>query len=157
MGDIGRPEYTEKQYRVWLDEMSPFLKLGYSLYNAMDKALLLHHKDSIYRKFRLNDWFCEKIEAFQQYPGEIVNSIFAKLIYSVDEKVKQGLPINREDWRNLRFFAVKHRSCRPFFVTRREAVQIEPDKVSGILDNLERETSLSDYYNIAKEAKKTLQ
>lgn len=63
MGDTERPEYTDEQYRVWLDEMTPFLKVGYSLYYAMDKALLLRHKDSIYRKFKLNDWFCEKIES----------------------------------------------------------------------------------------------
>ena len=97
MGDNGRPEYTDEQYRVWLDEMTPFLKVGYSLYYAMDKALLLRHKDSIYRKFRLNDWFCEKIEAFQRYPGEIVNSIFSRLVLTVDDKMKHGATVSDEE------------------------------------------------------------
>src|SRR3989344_717007 len=138
MNDTGRPEYTDGQYRVWLDEMTPFLKLGYSLYYAMDKALLLRHKDSIYRKFRLNDWFCEKIEAFQRYPGEIVNSIFSRLVLTVDDKMKHGATVSDEEWRNLRFFAEKHRSCQPFFVTRTETAQVDPDKVSRILDEMEK-------------------
>lgn len=148
MGDNGRPVYTDEQYRVWLDEMTPFLKVGYSLYYAMDKALLLRHKDSIYRKFKLNDWFCEKIEAFQKYPGEIVNSIFSRLVLMVDEKVKRGQQVSDEDWRNLRFFAEKHRSCQPFFVTRQEVAQVEPDKVSRILDTLEH----TDYEDLGKMA-----
>ncbi len=151
MGDNGRPEYTDEQYRAWLDEMSPFLKLGYSLYYAMDRSLLLRHKDSIYRKFKLNDWFCEKIEAFQRYPGEIVNSIFSRLILIADEKVKRGQPINREEWRNLRFFAEKHRSCQPFFVSRTEIAQTEPSKITRILDELERETT--DYSLLSENAK----
>lgn len=153
MGDNGRPEYTDEQYRVWLDEMTPFLKVGYSLYYAMDKALLLRHKDSIYRKFKLNDWFCEKIEAFQRYPGEIVNSIFSRLVLIVDEKVKRGQEINDEEWRNLRFFAEKHRSCQPFFVTKQEVVQVGPDKIGRILDGMEAEDTQSNYSELAKQAK----
>lgn len=138
MTDIGRAEYTDEQYRVWLDEMIPFLKIGYSLYYAMDKSLLLQHKDSIYRKYRLNDWFCEKIDAYRQYPGEIVNSIFTRLIVTIDDKMKQGVQISDEEWRNARFFAEKHRSCQPFFITRHEVLQVEPKAISGILDRLEQ-------------------
>lgn len=146
MGDNGRPEYTDEQYRVWLDEMAPFLKVGYSLYCSMDKALLLRHKDSIYRKYRLSDWFCEKIEAFQRYPGEIVNSIFSRLVLTVDDKMKHGIAISDEEWRNLRFFAEKHRSCQSFFVSRQEVIHAEPNKVSKILDDLEQ----TDYENFGK-------
>jgi hypothetical protein len=152
MNDNGRPEFPEEQYQKWLDEMSPFLKLGNTLYHAIEKADLTKHKDTIYRKFRLNDWFCEKIEAFQRYPGEIVNSIFTRLIISIDEKVKQGSPISDEDWRNLRFFAEKHRSCQPFFVTRTETAHVEPDKVSKILDALE----YSDYDDLGHKAKEQM-
>ena len=87
----GREPYSDEQYVKWLDDMSPFLKLGNTLYHAIEKADLTKHKDTIYRKFRLNDWFCEKIEAFQRYPGEIVNSIFTRLIIQIDEKVRQDL------------------------------------------------------------------
>lgn len=48
MTDIGRPEYTDEQYENWLDDMRPFLKMGCSLYYAMDKAMLLRKKDTIY-------------------------------------------------------------------------------------------------------------
>lgn len=154
INDNGRPEYTDEQYRVWFDEMAPFLKLGNSLYFAMEKTLLLRHKDSIYRKFRLNDWFCEKIEAFQRYPSEVVNSIFSRLILIIDEKVRNGQPVNDEEWRNLRFFAEKHRSCQPFFTTRTEIEQVDTNKIGKILDSLEREET--DYNNVASEAQKIL-
>lgn len=155
MNDGGRPEYTDEQYRVWLNEMAPFLKIGYSLYSSIDKALLLRHKDSIYRKVRLNDWFCEKIEAFQRYPGEIVNSIFSRLILMIDDKVKRGQPISSDEWRNLRFFAERHRSCQPFFVTRTEKLQIEPDAVGKIIDNFDNK--VSDYTEIALMASKQIE
>lgn len=71
MNITGRPEYTDGQYQRWLDEMEPFLKMGYSLYYAIDKAVLIRHKTIIYEKSRLKDWFSEKIEHFQNYPGEI--------------------------------------------------------------------------------------
>lgn len=153
MDSIGRPEYTDRQFQIWLDDMSPLLKLGNSLNHAIEKSNLGRHKDSIYRKFKLNDWFCEKIEAFQRYPGEIVNSIFSRLVLIADEKVKRCQPISPEEWRNLRFFAEKHRSCQPFFTTRTETAQIEPDRVAKILDNLEK----SDYEELGKSAKMVLE
>lgn len=149
----GRPEYTDEQYSGWLDEMVPFLKVGYSLYYAMDKALLLRHKDSIYRKYKLNDWFCEKIDAYRRYPGEIVNSIFARIIMTIDEKVKQGQLVNDEEWRNLRFFAEKHRSCQSFFVSRQEVAQVEPNEIGKIIDELEK----TNYDELAERAKKALE
>jgi len=152
MNDTGRPEFSDEQYAKWLEDMSPFLKLGNTLYHSIEKADLIRNKDTIYRKYRLNDWFCEKIEAFQRYPGEVVNSIFTRLIISIDEKVKQGNPVSDEDWRNLRFFAEKHRSCQPFFVTRTETAQVEPDKVSRILDTLE----YSDYDDLGRKAKEQM-
>lgn len=151
----GREPYSDEQFVKWLEDMSPFLKLGNTLHYAIDKADLTKHKDTIYRKMRLNDWFCEKIEAFQRYPGEIVNSIFTRLIISVDEKVRQGSPITDEDWRNVRFFAEKHRSCQPFFTNRTETAQVEPDKVARILDSLE--TEATDYDDLGEQAKKMLE
>jgi len=151
----GREPYSDEQYVKWLDDMSPFLKLGNTLYHAIERADLTKHKDTIYRKVRLNDWFCEKIEAFQRYPGEMVNSIFTRLIIQIDEKVRQGSPINDEDWRNLRFFAEKHRSCQPFFATRTETAQVEPDKIARILDSLETETT--NYEELALQAQKAME
>lgn len=154
----GRPEHTDEQYHTWLDEMTPFLKIGNSLYFAIEKAMLLKHKDSIYRKYRLQDWFCEKIEAYQRYPGEIVNSIFVRLVHSVDEKIHQGITVSNEDWRNLRFFAEKHRSCQHYFISRQEFVQKNTSEdIQKIIDSLEIPSPTSDYDEIAKQAKIELQ
>ncbi len=53
----GRPTFNDSQYQIWLYEMTPFLKIGLTLNKAIEKAGLEKHKDSIYRKWRLNDWF----------------------------------------------------------------------------------------------------
>lgn len=156
MNDSGRPEYPDEQYQTWLNDMAPLLKLGNTLNYAIEKANLSKHKDTIYRKFRLNDWFCEKIEAFQRYPGEIVNSIFTRLILSIDEKARQGLSINDEEWRNLRFFAEKHRSCQPFFTKRTETAQVDENKIGQILDKLEKENEETDYLELAVKAQEQL-
>lgn len=152
----GRPSIDDEQFHTWLDEMAPFLKMGNSLYFAMDKALLGKHKDSIYRKFKLNDWFCEKIEAFQKYPGEIVNSIFVRVVMSVDEKIRLGSSVSSDEWRNLRFFAEKHRTCQQFFTTRTETVQTDENKIAQVLDQLERDNQKTDYSLLAQNAKKQL-
>lgn len=153
MTEQGRPEYTDDQYKAWLEDMSPFLKIGNSLYYAIEKAMIMQHKTVIYERYRLKDWFSEKIDAYQRYPGEIINSIFVRLVLSVDEKLKQGLPPSDEEWRNLRFFAEKHRNCQPFFVSRQEVAQVEPDKISLILDNLEKEAIKSSYGDVSEQAK----
>ncbi len=141
----GRPEYNDKQYQYWLNEMQPFLKVGNSLYSAIDKAKLLRHKDSIYKKYRLEDWFSEKVDAYQQYPGEVVNTIFARIIMTVDEKIKQNLPITPEEMRNVRFFAEKHRSCQQFFINRYEAVTPTKENIEDLLNSLEQKDTMDDY------------
>ena len=148
----GRPSYEDSQYRMWLDELSPFLKLGNSLNYAVDHAGLTAHKTTIYEKYNLNDWFSEKVDLFTTTPGDIVNSIFARIIINIDEKVKQGLPITSEEFRNLRFFAEKHRSCKPFFVTRIETDLPDPNRIAKVLDTMES----TDYDKFAKDAEKEL-
>lgn len=159
MTDIGRPEYPDDQYESWLDDMRPFLQLGYSLYYAMDKAMLLRKKDSIYRKYRLNDWFCEKVDAYRKYLGEIVNSIFTRQIYIMEDKQKRGEILTDEEWRNLRFIAEKHRSCQPYFINRQEVAQVEPDKIDDLLDKieLENQTSPTDYNEVAARAEEEME
>lgn len=154
MNGVGRPEYTDEQFQAWLNDMAPFLKSGNSLFFAIEKAKLSQHKDSIYRKSRLNDWFCEKIQTYQQYPGEIVNNIFTRLVLTVDKKVRNGSLISNEDWRNIRFFAEKHRSCQPFFLTKTETTQIDPIEIGRVFERLE--INKTDYTEVAKEAEKSL-
>lgn len=74
----------------------------------------------------------------------------------MDERVKQGQRLDSEDWRNLRFFAEKHRSCSPFFINRNETAIVKPNKISQVLDNLERENNKINYTLLAEEAQKEL-
>lgn len=150
---MGRPEITDETYTTWLHDMAPFLKVGYSLYSAIEKANLVNHKDSIYRKYRLNDWFCEKVEAFQKYPAEIVNSIFTRIVMRVEEKLIEGKEVTETEWRNVRFFAEKHRSCLVYFTNSTETLNLESDKIGKILDNLEDNT---DYDYVASRAKEVM-
>ena len=149
----------DEQYQVWLNELAPFLKIGGSLYYAMDRAMLLQHKNVIYQKYRLKDWFREICDAYQLYPGEVVNSIFNRLILSINEKVERSEVVSNEEWRNLRFFADRHRSCRPFFVNRQETVQAdpEPDKIGMVIDSLDRKMFETDYVKYADSAKQWME
>lgn len=138
MSDVGRPEYTDEQFQTWLEDLKPFLKLGNTLNYAIEKADLSKHKTTIYEKFRLGDWFSQKIDTYRSYLGEITNNIFAREILNIEEVQKQGRPISEEQWRNLRFFAEKHRSSSPFFVSRQEIAQTVPNK-QETMNELERE------------------
>jgi len=153
MSKIGRPEFSNKKYEFWVNEMSPFLKAGFSLYSSIEKAGLLKHKDSIYKKYRLNDWFCEKIEAFQRYPAEIVNSIFTQIVMCVHEKIKAGNEVSETEMRNVRFFAEKHRSCQIYFSNSTETLSTNRDNIGRLLDNLVEET---DYEYLADKARENI-
>lgn len=61
---VGRPEHSDEQYRFWLEDMAPFLKIGNTLHYSIEKAMLMRHKTAIYGKYRLKDWFSEKIDAY---------------------------------------------------------------------------------------------
>lgn len=154
MNEPGRPEYTELQYQDWLDELKPYLKLGNSLDYSIKKAGLLKHRSTLYNKYRLKDWFFERIEAYRRLPGEILNSIFARLVMTVHEKIKQDRPITSEEWHNLRFFAEKHRSCQPFFVNRTETAQTRP--IEDILDELDKQGN-DTIDDVAEWAKKSFE
>lgn len=151
MADTGRPEHTEEQYQKWLEDMAPFLKAGNTLYYAMEKADLVQHKDSIYVKYRLKDWFSEKIDAYRRYPAELVNNIFYKIIDKVNDRLKNDQPVAEDDMKNVRFFAEKHRTAQTFFVTRTETQEADPEKVGKILDDLE-----TDYDYVGQQAKKQM-
>jgi hypothetical protein len=121
--------------------MKPFLKCGLSLHRSIQKAGLIKHKDSIYRKLRLKDEFCEKIRMFQSYPGEIVQSIFAHEIIRIHAKIKNGGSLTSLEVRLICWFATHHRSAMPFFVNYREVhfvrydawgEKIEPTKPKAI-------------------------
>ena len=98
-------------------------------------------------------WFSDKVDIFMKMPGEIVNSIFTRMIGAIDEKIKQEQPLTAEDYKNLRFFAEKHRSCQPFFTNRTEMdVKDFKESTARIIARLEE----TDYGPVALEAKKML-
>lgn len=107
-------------YQSWLQEMEPFLKCGFSLHQAIRKAGLSKYKDSIYRNYRLKGEFCEKIPCFQRCPGEIVQSIFARIIRKAYSKTIRKESLTSQEVRILCWFSTHHRSAAPFFVNYRE-------------------------------------
>lgn len=143
MDNNGRPAYLDNQYQTWLEDMKPFLKGGCSLNRAIEGAGLDRHKDSIYRKSKLNDWFCEKINAYRTYIGELVNHTFGVKVTEIyNRTVCHGEPLTKLDAKIICFLATKHRSCQPFFVTRNETHQARQVDAKRILDKLERNDGL---------------
>ena len=145
----GRPEISEEQYAKWLDQMAPFLKLASSLYWAMEKAELLQHSGVIYKKYKLGDWFMKKVDAYRRQIGEITNNATVRLLGMIDEKLKQDKPLSKDELDFMKWFAEKHRTAQPFFVTRTEQVVKDDKEIGKILDVLE-----TDYDTIGREAKK---
>ncbi|HCC25073.1 MAG TPA: hypothetical protein DEP85_06160 [Holosporales bacterium] len=136
MNEGGRKPYPDSEYKQWLADMAPFLKSGTSLYRAVEKAGLMTNKDSIYRKYRLKDWFCEKVTMFQSYPGELVNNIFIKRIEALHESVILGKPLNKQDVKLLCFAAAKHRSCQQFFVRNHSSIKSGHTNVEKVVEAL---------------------
>ena len=149
----GRPEYSDNQFEAWLEEMKSFLKLGNTLNYSIDKAGLSKHRTTLYEKYKLNDWFSDKINRFRSYLGEIVNDIFAREILTIEEIQKQGRPISDEQWRNLRFFAEHHKSCASFFeenISKNQSANKED--IEALLNKIEK----TNYEELGLQAKKQL-
>lgn len=151
-GQPGNEAFSEEQYRSWLDDMAPFLKTGNSLNYCIDKANLTAHKVTIYNKYKLNDWFSEKIDTYRSYPGELVNKTIVNLAIKAHDDLANDRPLSKEQYDILKFFAEKHRTAQPFFVTRTETATADPKKIGKILDNLEQ----TDYGELGQEAKKQM-
>lgn len=150
-GERGNPEFAEDQYQRWLDDMAPFLKLGQTLNSAIDDAGLTKHKVTIYKKAKLKDWFNEKIEGYQSTPGKIANNILTKRLFEIDDKIKQGRAVDKDDMADVKFMAEKHRSAQPYFVTRTETAEAKEDDLGKILDRLE-----TNYDKLGSEASKQM-
>lgn len=151
MDNNGRPETTQETYESWLEEMKPFLKAGNTIGYACEKANLWQHKTTIYEKYRLNDWFSEKINRWRALPGELVNEFFYKEVMRIIEKQKQSIPLTREEVDTMKHFSEKHRSAQPFFVNRYEMAQADPDEVGKTLDVLDKPKT--DYGKLGQSVK----
>lgn len=148
----GRPEIADEQYQKWLDDLAPYLKLASTLYYASEKAGLEKHYWVIMKKYRLNDWFAQKVDAYRREIGEITNNATVRLMRRIEEKSKQELPLSKDELDFMKWFSEKHRTAQPFFVTRTEQVVKDDKEVGKILDVLE--DTKTDYGTIGREAKK---
>lgn len=151
----GAPELTDEQYQRWLDDMAPFLKQGSSLYYALDKCGLYSHKDSIYKKYKLNDWFSEKVDAYRSMVGDMINNVGFKIIESIHTRMIESggkALLSSEEVQVWKTMAEKHRSAQPFFVTRTETAEADPKDIGKILDNLD-----TDYDKLADNARRAIE
>lgn len=144
----GRPVFTDNQFSRWLEELAPHLKKGNSLYYCCGKSGLDNHYDVILRKYNLGDWFSKKVDAYRSYPGEMVNDAITKLVTAINEKIVQGIACTKDELDMLKFYAEKHRTSQPFFVTRTEQAQSDPSKVGKVLDVVEA----TDYQYVGQQA-----
>lgn len=147
----GNQPFNDTDYQRFLDDMAPFLRLGHTLYSAITDANLTQHQTAIYDKYRLKDWFGAKIDTYRATPGIIANDIMVKTLMDINDRIKQGRPVTEDDFKNVRFMAEKHRTAQPYFVTRTETAEADPEKVGKILDTIE-----SDYGQLGQEATKQM-
>lgn len=148
----GRPEYTDEQYAAWLSEMRPYLEKGNSIYYACERAGIATHITVIYEKYRSNDWFSAKIDRYRSRPGEMINDTLATLCYQIQDNIKKGIAVTKDDLDLLKFMAEKHRTSQPFFVTRTETAVADESKVGKILDTMEA----SDYDELGQQAQEQM-
>lgn len=148
----GRPLIADDQYQKWLDAMAPYLKMASTIYYAMDKSDILAHKFVIYEKYKQNDWFSERVDAMRREVGEMVNNSTVRYYKMIDTKLKQEIPLTKDEQDFMKWFAEKHRTAQPFFVTRTEQVVKDDTQVGKILDAIET----TDYGQLRTEAQKQM-
>lgn len=151
-GKRGRPRYAEEQYIAWLEVLRPYLQKGSSLYYACNVAGLGAQYDSILEKYKLNDYFSKKIDAFRSHVGDVLNDTIVSEILRIADKKKQNLPLTDDEFDILKFGAEKLRTAQPFFVTRNETAAVDPKDVGKVLDTIEE----SDYGELGSEASKQM-
>lgn len=153
---VGRPIISEEQYKAWLDDMAPFLKQGCTLWYAMERCALVSHERTIREKYKLNDWFSRKVDAYRATVGELINIVGVKTIQAIQNRLvetdgKVGILTANElqVWRTM---AEKHRSAQQFFVTRVESSEADDTKLGKIIETMEH----TDYDDVAGEAQKQM-
>lgn len=141
----GRPGFTDEDYKDFLDDLKPFLKMGKSLYNACEKAHLERQYRAIMNKYNLKDWFYSKVQEYQGEIGELANDLFYSLIVDLHGKVKRGEKLNEIENKQAMFVAERHRSAQKYFVNRFETAKGRPvEEVLGDLENKVAEENVDD-------------
>jgi hypothetical protein len=145
----GDDKVAEEQFKFWLDEMRPHLELANTLYRAMQKSGLLNHQTVIYEKYRVGDWFAQKVDTYRLLPAENVNEIYTRLIENINNKVKKDIPMTDQEVKILEHWTKTHRTAQIFFVNRTEVRTKEDDKdVGKVLDDI----GSSDYGELGNRA-----
>lgn len=142
----GRPIIADDQYAIWLEDMRPFLKAGFSLHSAIIKAGLYKHKTAIYEKSRSDEEFAEKITYFQTYIGELVQIIIFQSIQRIYNEMisSKDYRLTNVDAKLITFVAENHRASVPFFFTKLERYspkkrEINLARIGKVLDQIEAE------------------
>lgn len=145
----GRPIIAEEQYKLWLEELRPYLENSSSLWYSCGMAGLEPKYDTIMEKYKRKDWFSKKVDAYRQKPGDLVNDIYVRVVRSVNDKIKQGQTPSDQEVKMLDTFAKAHRTAQGFFVNRVEnkTVDDDNDNVGKVLDTID-----SNYDDVAAQA-----
>ncbi len=148
----GRPPIADEQFMQWLLDMAPFLKQGVSLNYAMERTGLMNHERTIREKYKSNDWFARKIDAYRATVGEMVNLVGTRIVENINKRMiesdgKVGI-VSTEELQVWKVMAEKHRSAQPFFVNRVENAAADDTKLGKIIDQMES----TDYDDLARQA-----
>lgn len=130
----GRPEYTDKQYELWLEELRPYLENGNKLYKACNRAGIPQHYHSVLEKYNSNDWFSLKVDAYREEPGEIINDTYVTLVRGIADRVKRNEELSDNQVKILEHFSKNHRTAQPFFVNRTEMGEGKTEDVGKIIE-----------------------
>lgn len=139
--DNGRPPIADEQYGRWLDDMKPFLRQGASLWAAIEKAGLESHMASIYVKYRLGDWFSQKIDRLQATIVELANNVIFNTIQRAYDRMAVSkdatVPLlTTEEVQLLKLVAEKHRSAQPFYTNRTEEAKAKDKDFGKVVNDL---------------------
>lgn len=151
----GAPIISEEQYRIWLDDMRPYLRQGSSLNYAIEKADLTKYLNRIYEKYRVGDWFSQRVDTLRSTVGELINNIGFKVIENLHNRMVETdgkTVIADHEAKMWKTMAEKHRTAQSFFVNRTETADADDSKLGKIIESLDK----SDYDELAGEAQKQI-
>ena len=104
----------------------------------------------IYEKYKLKDWFSQKVDNLRREPGELVNDGIVSQVREILSKVKRHEHITTDENKLLMFYAERSRAAQPFYVNRQETAPAKP--IEELLGELDSEGGSID--DVAAEASK---
>lgn len=130
----GRPPIPEEQYKIWLEELRPFLVKGMKLYSSCTKlGLAEKYFSCIYPKYKAGDWFSKKIHEYHSVLGDTINEFFADEVLRISDKQRLGERLTNEDIDIMKFMASNHRSAQLFFTQHIEKRKTKENEIGKII------------------------